>query len=339
MFQKNDNRTKKKLIYQYKTTIASYTKENNKLLSEIEDLKMTLNLNQDLLYQSISAKFGENEKIKNLINRSKALWKNNETLIEKKNNTEMEIDHLQKEMEQIPSKIQTEINNISSQNSKKRIELTQKDNNIKKLKKELEKTRKSAFFKTARTEVLVTEPTKANLEINQELIDTKSILLKVSNKHSKEKKKSDKLGKEVRNLKDEMKKLKKTAINLYNKINNKNQIIDSVRTNKSISEENNFLINMGYNASIENEDKNVEYEEEEEEESEESSSDESSSSNERRTNKNKTKEFENLMEQLKKLEKQNKECLAKIDNYKNTYKKLKNQIEDLKKSNNNEKEK
>ena len=192
MFQKNDNRTKKKLIYQYKTTIASYTKENNKLLSEIEDLKMTLNLNQDLLYQSISAKFGENEKIKNLINRSKALWKNNESLIEKKNNTEMEIDHLQKEMEQIPSKIQTEINN-------------------------------------------------------------------------------------------------------------KNQIIDSVRTNKSISEENNFLINMGYNASIENEDKNVEYEEEEEEESEESSSDESSSSNERRTNKNKTKEFENLMEQLKNL--------------------------------------
>ena len=134
MSQKYDNRAKKKLIYQYKTTIASYTKENNKLLSEIEDLKMTLNLNQDLLYQSISAKFGDNEKIKDLINRSKALWKNNESLIEKKNNTEMEIDHLQKEIEQIPSKIKNEINNISSQNNKKRIELAQKDNIIKKLK-------------------------------------------------------------------------------------------------------------------------------------------------------------------------------------------------------------
>ena len=338
MSQKYDNRAKKKLIYQYKTTIASYTKENNKLLSEIEDLKMTLNLNQDLLYQSISAKFGDNEKIKDLINRSKALWKNNESLIEKKNNTEMEIDHLQKEIEQIPSKIKNEINNISSQNNKKRIELAQKDNIIKKLKIDLEKTRKSAFFKTARTEVLVTEPTKTSLEINQELIDTKSILLKVSNKHSKEKKKSDKLGKEVKNLKDEMKKLKKTAINLYNKIKNKNQIIDSVRTNKSINEDNNFLINMGYNTSVENEDKFVENEEEEEE-SEESSSDDSSSSNERRTNKNKTKEYENLIEQLKKLEKQNKEYLEKINNYKNIYKELKNKIENLKNSNNNDKEK
>ena len=338
MSQKYDNRAKKKLIYQYKTTIASYKKENNKLLSEIEDLKMTLNLNQDLLYQSISAKFGDNEKIKDLINRSKALWKNNESLIEKKNNTEMEIDHLQKEIEQIPSKIKNEINNISSQNNKKRIELAQKDNIIKKLKIDLEKTRKSAFFKTARTEVLVTEPTKTSLEINQELIDTKSILLKVSNKHSKEKKKSDKLGKEVKNLKDEMKKLKKTAINLYNKINNKNQIIDSVRTNKSINEDNNFLINMGYNTSVENEDKFVENEEEEEE-SEESSSDDSSSSNERRTNKNKTKEYENLLDQLKKLEKQNKEYLEKINNYKNIYKELKNKIENLKNSNNNDKEK
>ena len=338
MSQKYDNRAKKKLIYQYKTTIASYKKENNKLLSEIEDLKMTLNLNQDLLYQSISAKFGDNEKIKDLINRSKALWKNNESLIEKKNNTEMEIDHLQKEIEQIPSKIKNEINNISSQNNKKRIELAQKDNIIKKLKIDLEKTRKSAFFKTARTEVLVTEPTKTSLEINQELIDTKSILLKVSNKHSKEKKKSDKLGKEVKNLKDEMKKLKKTAINLYNKIKNKNQIIDSVRTNKSINEDNNFLINMGYNTSVENEDKFVENEEEEEE-SEESSSDDSSSSNERRTNKNKTKEYENLLDQLKKLEKQNKEYLEKINNYKNIYKELKNKIENLKNSNNNDKEK
>jgi hypothetical protein len=57
-FQKYDHKTKKKLISDYKKTISIYSSNNKKLLSQIKDLKTNLNLNQDLLYHFIFAKFG-----------------------------------------------------------------------------------------------------------------------------------------------------------------------------------------------------------------------------------------------------------------------------------------
>ena len=122
-FHKYDQKTKKKLISQYQTIISSYTSENNQLLSQIEDLKTTLNINQNLLYHYISAKLDENENIKNIINKSKNLLKENEILINNKNNIEMKTDKLQKYMEQVPSQIREEVNNISVQINKKKNEL------------------------------------------------------------------------------------------------------------------------------------------------------------------------------------------------------------------------
>ena len=331
-FQKYDPKTKNKLISQYQTIISSYTSENKRLLSQIEDLKTTLNINQNLLYHFISTKLGENENIKNIINKSKNLWEQNELLIDNKNNIEMKTDKLQKHMEQIPSQIREEVNNISVQINKKKNDLIQKDNAIKKLKIDLEKTRKSAFFKTARTEVLVTGPTKLNLEISQELSNAKNILSKVSNKHSKEKKKSDKLEKEVKNLRDEMIKLKKDSINLNNKINKinikNNQISESV---KSLNDEHIFLENMGYNISVENNEK--EYEEEEKEESDESSDDNNSEGN-RKNKAAKEKEFKYLEEQYSKLKNQIEDYEKKINTYKETYKEYITKIEKLKNENN-----
>ncbi len=301
---KNESKAKKKLISQYQKT----KKENEKLQSEIEDLKITLNINQDLLYQIILTKLGDNAK--NLINKSKTLWKESESLIEKKNNIEIETEHLQKEMEQIPVKINDEINNISVTINKKKNDLMSKDSTIKKLKIELGKTRKSAFFKTARTEVFVTEPTKFSVDINEELLNTKNILTKVSNMHTDKKKKSDKLGKEVKNLKDEMIKLKKNAIRLYKKINNindnNNQIKESNNNNQNNDNENIFLKNLGYNTLA---DVNLKEDEEEEEEEESEESSDESNSDEAIDNKNKKKqnEFENLNEQLNKLREQNKQ--------------------------------
>ena len=47
---------------------------------------------------------------------------------------------------------------------------------------------KGSFFKTTRTEVYVINPNKTSLELNQEIINAKSILSKVSNRNSKKKK-------------------------------------------------------------------------------------------------------------------------------------------------------
>ena len=47
---KFDSKTTKKLISTYQSTISHYTAENEALSSQLEDLKTTLVLNQNLLY-------------------------------------------------------------------------------------------------------------------------------------------------------------------------------------------------------------------------------------------------------------------------------------------------
>lgn len=321
--QKNEHKSKKKLVKQYGEEISKYTLENNLIESKIQDLKTSIKLNQNLIYHFMSSSSGENEKIKNLIKKCKTIWESNESLIDNQNNIEMNTEKIQKIVEELPLTIRNEINKISIQNNKIKTDLTLKENTIKKLKNELKKVRKNAFFKTARTEVLVTEPSKTSLEINQELLRTKNILSKVSNRHSKEKKKSDKLERDVKNLREEMNKLKKKAINLYKQLDMKKS---KFKENINDINENNFLINMGYNPSVENIE--IEYEEEEEEESEESS-DENSEENGRNT-KAKTKEFENLNAQYNKLKTEIDDYQKKINKYKEEYKKVKSNMENLK---------
>ena len=323
-FQKYDHKTKKKLISDYKKTISIYSSNNKKLLSQIKDLKTNLYLNQDLLYRFILEKLGENENIKNLINKSKTLTEKNESLIDKKIDIEIKTDLIKQYIEQLPSKIKEEISNVSIQNNKKKNELLQKDNTIKKLKLELEKVRKGSFFKTARTEVYVINPTKTSLEINQEIINAKSILSKVSNRHSKEKKKSDKLEREVKNLRETMDTLKQKAINLNN--NNLNIINSKITENvKSIIDDNNFLVNMGYNIAMDKNDKDDEYEEEEKED-EDSSENDNSEGNGKIT-KAKEKEYTNLKDQYNKLKEIFELNQHKINEYKNINKQLKEKIE------------
>ena len=330
--QKYDSKTRKKLAEQYQAAISKYSPENMKLEIQINDLKTTLNLNQELLYHSLTNISNANnkedsDKIKSMIEKCKDLWKKNESLIETKNLVEMKIDKLKKAIDEAPSLIRDEINNISVLNNKKKTDLLLKENIIKKLKTDLEKTRKNAFFKTARTEVLVAEPTKISLEINQDLLIAKSILSKVSNMHSKEKKKSNKLEREAKNLREEMNKLKKKAINLYISNLNKNEIKEST---KSISDENNFLVNLGYNLAVENSNKDDgEVEEEEKEESEESSEEESSEENDEK-GEEKSKELEKLNEQYNKLRDKIDEYQKLINQHKDEYKDLKKKMEELK---------
>ena len=116
----------------------------------------------------------------------------------------MKTSKLQELIEDTPTEIREELKQINESNEKMKLLLVQKEQTIKKLKTDLEKARKNALFKTARTEVLVTEPTKINVEINHELLNTKAILLKVTSMHAQEKKKADKLDKEVKTLQEEV---------------------------------------------------------------------------------------------------------------------------------------
>ena len=139
--QKFDSKTTKKLLTNYQNTISKYASENEQLTRQLEDLKTTLTLNQNLLYDFIKSSVGEDEKINSLINESKSLWNENESLIKQKNELEMKTAKLQELIEDTPTQIREEINNINIQNNKMKNELVQKDNTIKKLKNDLEKAR------------------------------------------------------------------------------------------------------------------------------------------------------------------------------------------------------
>ena len=172
---------------------------------------------------------------------------------------------------------------------------------VKKLKQDLEKARKSALFKEARTEVFVSGPTKYNLEKNQELIIVKSILPKVSLKHSNAEKTAKKLEKELYNLKDELKRIKKKDEQSFN-----NEILSKIK---------------GYNISAESMADEKSYEEEEEKESSEESS-----SEEGKSMKKKKKELDQLNDKYNELKKSYQNYQDKINEYKKSYKTLKEKM-------------
>ena len=328
--QKFDSKTTKKLLTNYQNTISKYASENEQLTRQLEDLKTTLTLNQNLLYDFIKSSVGEDEKINNLINESKSLWNENESLIKQKNDLEMKTAKLQELIEDTPTQIREEINNINIQNNKMKNELVQKDNTIKKLKNDLEKARKNALFKTARTEILVTEPTKTNVEINHELLNTKTILTKVTAMHAAEKKKANKLDKEVKSLQEEVVKLKKNAMELRDEFNAK------VKNNENkdgslMSEGKNFPLNIkGFDYLVDKENEDNEEEEEDEDQESEGTSEEEDSYDGKKKPKSKQKELDMLNDEYNKLKKQNEEYEKKINSYKKIYKDLKNKINNLK---------
>lgn len=302
---------------------------NNLLKCQIEDLKTTLELNRSLLYNYLISIETDTIKVKNLIAQSKILWERHELLIKNIYDKQITTELLAPRIKETPTLIQKKIDDITQKYAIKQKEIINKENTIKKYKKELEKVRKSQFFKTARTEVYVTYPSKKNLDFNDELIDAKNMFTKVSKKSNTIKKSSTNLEKEVKNLKEKMDTLKTKAYNLYCKYNNIN--VNSNKNNKenvkSIYYEKKFLEEIKYNIKMDENDNNDEIEEEENEESSES---EDNEENNGKVTKAKQTEYDNLKENYEKLKIELNICQKKINEYKKNYKLFKNKIEDIK---------
>ena len=296
-----DSKTQDKLLKIYNDNILNYSKENKKKKDQLNDLKATLNINQNLLYNFIKSSSNiEEKKLTELINKYISLWENLEKLIKLSQETELKTYKLNSFTEKIPIEIKKELNNLAIKNNKAKNDIILKDNQIKKLKQELDKARNSALFKEAKTEIYVTDPTKKNLEKNVEIIDARAIMGKVTRKHSKNKKKANKLKKDYTSLKDELNELKQ-KIPQYNE---------------------DFFNLQGY-INIE---ENFEEIEEEEDEKKESSDD----SLEEKSKKRKEKELKELKEKYNKLKKDYEECEKKINEYKKIYNSMQGKIEKIK---------
>ena len=66
---------KQELIEEYKKALSKYTKENKELTQKIKDIKTTLNLNQNFLYNYIINLPEVDEETKNLVYK-KSLGRN-----------------------------------------------------------------------------------------------------------------------------------------------------------------------------------------------------------------------------------------------------------------------
>ena len=366
---KFDSKTTKKLISTYQYTISHYTSENEALSSQLEDLKTTLALNQNLLYDFISSTIGKDEEVSKLIAESKTLWKENEQLIKQKNELEMKTSKLQELIEDTPTEIREELKQINESNEKMKLLLVQKEQTIKKLKTDLEKARKNALFKTARTEVLVTEPTKINVEINHELLNTKAILLKVTSMHAQEKKKADKLDKEVKTLQEEVIALRRNTTTMDGNNGNNNtsyfcsemegdednkthsNVVGATDNIKATNEKKvmttsgvvpklnfgNFEKKQVYTQTIVKKNNNDPFKvisssseaEDEDAESDESDDNMPNLKKGKKKPKSKQKELDMLTEEYNKLKKQNEEYENKIQKYKAIYKDMKSKIQNL----------
>ena len=320
-FPKISQKEINKLRSLYNTKLVELKNENKKLKVQLEDRKETFKLNQELLYNTLQSlsENSENEEIigkdnnnlQTLIEKSKIINDKLSLLIKEKTEKGKKMDIIKKEIPVIQEKILEQISILNSQSEQKNKEISSEDNIIKKLKLDLEKLRRNAFFKKARTEILVAPPTKNSVETNIELINTKNVFSKASKMHQEKKKKSEEFWRTEKNLKDEMIKLKNNRLK-ENKIDKKDQV--------------SYLREIGYNPLAEKYDKE---EEEESEESEQSSSDDNSDGG-GGDKKKKEKELKNLQEQFSKLQKKFNDYEKKINEYKITYKDYKSKIEKLK---------
>jgi DNA repair exonuclease SbcCD ATPase subunit len=296
-----------KLSKQFEDVINKYTSENKQLLEQVEDLKATLFLNHNLLYNFLTNSSENKKEINDIIEKGKLIWEENEKLMELRKDLQIKTYKLKEFTENIPIEINNEISDIVKKNTNIKNELMKNEKEIKKLKSDLERVRNNALFKEARTEVYIAEPSKINIEKNDELIDVKPILLTAMKKHSKEKKKANKLEKEVKKAKEDLKSLKKDL-----NFKNTDDLLSKIK---------------GYNIEIEKSEE--EYEEEEEKEEKD---DDDSSDGEKKNQKKKEKELEQLKENYQKLKNDYEEYQKRINKLKEEYKILKGKTDNVKNS-------
>ena len=195
----------------------------------------------------------------------------------------------------------------------------------------MDKTRKNALFKNARTEVYVTDPTKANIETGQELLSLKTILSKITPIHTKKMEDSEIIKQNLDELKEKLNLLIEKAYNIYTRLNHKKSVMINNKYNKD--DLNNFC-NM-----IEGYDIDADKSEEEEEDDDDDilnnkgeSDSEEEEINSKKKLKIKERELDKLTEQYRKLKEECQDYENKINEHKKIYKDIKIKMKNLKES-------
>jgi hypothetical protein len=194
-----DSLTAKKLISEYADKVNYYMKENQNLKNMIEDMKMSLDINKDLLFKYISTNAKQNEEI-SVLNEYKndnlRLLEKIEKLHNERTFIDRKIYRINQDHEENISKVREELDKAQEEIFVLKNKLLEKETHIIQARKDSTPMQISPNEKQPSSqvkEILVCEPTKANVDMNNELNFTRELISKVSRLLNQEKVKNEKL--------------------------------------------------------------------------------------------------------------------------------------------------
>ena len=237
-----DIQTAKKIINEYAEQINLLSRENKVLKKQLEDSKISLQINKDILYSHIKSKKNNSEEIQSVI---LDLKKENERLNEKIAWLFTEKGELAKKLyklqDSLNDKLQQENNYIEKERTDKFLfenKLKEKEFQIDVLKKQIENLKKNSKNNNniGVTEIYIGDPNKFNTEINNELTMSRAIIKKYVYLMQEERENSKKLKNKIEILEDKV-----------TSISNNTSFINSNNNNKTLNNQQIELINDIFN--------------------------------------------------------------------------------------------
>ena len=235
MQKKFDISTAKKLLSLYAEKVNYYMKENKILQMELNDTKTSLEINKEILYKQLNKGVKEKEKkvLIKLKEENDRLNKKNSELYKNKIELEKKLYSIQQQLDEALMKNQEFLDYQNTEKFLMENKIKEKDNLIFQLKKEINKYYKEDFNSTK--ELIICDPDKVNIEMNNELCETRELIGKYSRIIHDEKRKSEFQEKQIEKLNNKILVLKKKK-KIKEKMENI-QLFDYILTS-SESEEN-----------------------------------------------------------------------------------------------------
>ena len=222
-----DIQTAKKIINEYAEQINLLSRENKVLKKQLEDSKISLQINKDILYSHIKSKKNNSEEIQSVI---LDLKKENERLNEKIAWLFTEKGELAKQLyklqDSLNDKLQQENTYIEKERTDKFLfenKLKEKEFQIDILKKQIENLKKNSKNNnnTGVMEIYIGDPNKFNTEINNELTMSRAIIKKYVYLMQEERENSKKLKNKIEVLEDKVTSISNNTSFINNNNNNK----------------------------------------------------------------------------------------------------------------------
>jgi len=236
MQKKFDVSTAKKLLSLYAEKVNFYMKENKALQMELNDTKTSLEINKEILYKQLNKVIKEKEKkvLIKLKEENDRLNKKNSELYKNKVELEKKLYVIQQQLDESLMKNQELLDNQNTEIFLIENKIKEKDNLIFQLKKEINKYYKEDFNSTK--ELIICDPDKVNIEMNNELCETRELIGKYSRIIHDEKRKSEFQEKQIERLNNKILVLKKKK-KIKEKMENI-QMFDYILTSSESSDQN-----------------------------------------------------------------------------------------------------